>query len=99
MAKAKVKPPKGSVGSAQSHIRARISYLHKASAYLQSATGSTTYPQETAHGDQNTPQQIHGAEHRCDDTLNQAPAIQKDTFQLPQPQPQPQPEPEPQLAH
>lgn len=34
---AKEKAKKGSAGGAQSHIRSRISYLHRAAAYLQSA--------------------------------------------------------------
>lgn len=42
---AKKKPQKGSAGATQSHIRARISYLHKASAYILSASSPTTHPQ------------------------------------------------------
>ena len=72
MAKAKVKPPKGSVGSAQSHIRARISYLHKASAYLQSATSSSTHqPNDSSSGDQNSPRrEAHYVEHGSSAVLN-----------------------------
>lgn len=46
MAKGKGKKgQKGSAGAAQSHLRARISYLHKASAYILSANSQTTRPQ------------------------------------------------------
>lgn len=45
MAKGK-KGQKGSPGTAQSHIRARISYLHKASAYILSSSSPATHPQD-----------------------------------------------------
>jgi ribonuclease P protein subunit RPR2 len=86
MAKAKVKPPKGSAGSAQSHIRARIAYLHKASTYLQAATGSSTLLGGSSHEDQNIPQQAHDKHHDSSTALNEAPAALKDTPSLPQPQ-------------
>jgi ribonuclease P protein subunit RPR2 len=57
MAKAKLQ--KGSVGAAQSHIRARIAYLHKASAYILSASSPTTHTQSDQESPrvEQTPQQ------------------------------------------
>jgi ribonuclease P protein subunit RPR2 len=50
---AKAKPQKGAAGAVQSHLRARISYLYKASVYLQSraAAKSTDSNQGKVHED------------------------------------------------
>ncbi|KAK2765051.1 hypothetical protein FQN54_008750 [Arachnomyces sp. PD_36] len=49
---AKAKSQKGSAGAAQSHLRARITYLHKASAYILSVSSTTTQrTQESSSGD------------------------------------------------